>query len=255
MVRLASPIDVETGVPLPLCPSPNTPPIVGRGEYNVNRAGDWHHPFYYKRELLSHGLAGAALRSSRVQWLAYGDHHEDQKGIHAFFDGPPLPKNDFEWFRTTVLTCADYVPLRGIAFRRSGEPFVRTMRTSERQLLLNSGVIRVANYDEIKPYLLEYTAQNGHENMDGRTIDEFLHTKSLKKKRRLGMTLLRAASEVVAEPLHEQYSNAKKQRMLPYQRARRAANFISNLITYRPEPGLEHDENTIFALELHLQES
>ena len=127
------------------------------------------------------------------------------------------------------------------------------MRTGERQLLLNSGVIRVAKYDDIKPYLLEYVAQNGVENMDERTIDEFLHTRSMKKKRRLGEALIRAASEVVAEPLDDQYRNAKKQRLLPYQRTRRAANFIGNLITYKAEPGLERDVDTILALESYLQ--
>jgi hypothetical protein len=253
VVKAPSPIDVETGIPLPLCPRPHQPLPVGRGVANVSREGDWHHPFYYKRTLLGHGLAGQALRSSRVQWMAYDDHHEDRQGLHAFYDGPPLPQTDQDWFKTTVLVCADYVPIRGVDFHRSGEPYIRTMRTGERQLLLNSGVIRVAKYDDIKPYLLEYVAQNGVENMDERTIDEFLHTRSMKKKRRLGEALIRAASEVVAEPLDDQYRNAKKQRLLPYQRTRRAANFIGNLITYKAEPGLERDVDTILALESYLQ--
>jgi len=252
MVKESAPIEAGTGIPLPLCPNPDLPPILSRGQPNVEREADWHHPFYFKRSLLSHGVAGEALRSSRVQWMMYDQHHEDRLGLHAFYDGPELPEPGVDWFRTTVLACADYVPAKGIAFRRNGEPYIRTLRLAERHRLLNSGVIRVANYDDVKPYFLEYVTQNGVENMAERTIDEFLHTRNLSKKRRLGESLIRAASEAAAEPIDEQYRAAKKQQFLPRQRTRRAANFIGNLLTYRTAPGIERDELVLSSLQERL---
>lgn len=250
--KLPTPVEVTTGVPLALCPNPQLPPTTGRGVYNADRVADWHHPFFPRRYVKGLGLAGRALRASRVQWMLYDDHHEDKGGLHTFYDGPDLPATEDQWFRTVVLASADYVPAHGIDFHRNGEPYERTLRTNERLRLLNWGMIRVSNYNEVKPYLLEYVVRHGMSMINELLVDEFLHTSNLHRKEAIGEHLIREASQVAAEPLQDEYRVAKKEHFLPHKRTRSVANFIGNLLTLRAEPGREIDSATILSLENHL---
>ena len=252
MLRMEAPTDELTGVPLPLCPNPQLPPCTGRGVMNYDRVADWHHPYYPRRSLDGEGLDGEGLRASRVQWVMYDDHHEDRGGYHAFYNGPKLPERGFDWFKTVVFASADYVPARGIDIHRASGPYERTLRTSERLRLLNSGMVRVGSYVRVKAYLLDYVGKNGLASAEEDTIDEFLRTSDIQRKQALGGILIRHASELVADPLRETYRTAKKERFLPHQRTRSAGNFICNLLTYKAEPGGEPDIDTIMALQAYL---
>src|SRR4051812_44051119 len=102
-----------TGIPLPLWPRDDLPPIAIGRIRNYARIADWHHPFHPRAHLLTDNLGAAAVRNCRIQWTEYDDHHHK---YHGAFKGSELPQGSDEQFRTVVLAAAGFIPDAAIGF-------------------------------------------------------------------------------------------------------------------------------------------
>ncbi|HET6924889.1 MAG TPA: hypothetical protein VFH39_03615 [Candidatus Saccharimonadales bacterium] len=219
-----TPLDHATGIPFPLMPRVDLPPVpVGRIK-NEARIADWHHPFHPRQELVSEGITSAvAVRNCRIQWAEYDDHHHKYHG--AYF-GPVLPETDIDRFRTVVFAAAGYVPDAAIAFGRFHRPLIKKLDEDQRNYLWHSGQIRIANFATVRDYLLEYTLASDLSGVRESTIDEFLHTSDVKRRKELGGTLLGIAAYRAAAPVNEVYKLSRKMNLIPPDRARTAGRFI-----------------------------
>jgi hypothetical protein len=249
---LETPVDFSTGVPLPIYPPKRLPPIIRKGQKNVDRFADWHHPFH-PREPLVHGSLGLqALRGCRVQWARYEDHH-DGVGYHQTFAGPPLPETELQLFKTIVFACAGFVGSQALAFSRRGEARVQELNWEARRRLLAPGVLMIDNYYKVTDYLLDYGARQTMDAMNPGKIDELLHSHDLAARERIAAELINAASEETTGNFQTEFRQAKRQNWLPNQRTANAANYVRNLLTVQRDGSRSVDRRTLRRLTESLQ--
>lgn len=122
--ELPTPIDIQTGLPLPILPAE----LSKEGSFSLLDGDDYHHHFHPRRsdDLLNNG--GRAVRVSRGQYVNKNLHWR----YHLMFDGPELPTTIEDKFRTTVLACAGIVPPKAIDLSTYGE--YKIVDLSKRQL-------------------------------------------------------------------------------------------------------------------------
>lgn len=221
--ELVTPFDEMTGIPLPLMPDSDLPPIAIGRIRNIERIADWHHPFHPRVALITEGVGAVALRNCRIQWTEYDTHHHK---YHGAFVGPALPETDDEQFRNVLFASAGYVPSEAITFRRSGRPLIKKLDDEQREHLWNSGQLRVGNTSTVRDFMLAYTLQQDFRHVNVSTIDEFLHTRDLARKKELGGTLLAIAAYDAAEPIEDLYKHSRRLHLLPPGRARTAGRFV-----------------------------
>lgn len=220
---LITPIEEVTGIPYPLYPSRELPPVpVGRAR-NIERIADWHHPFHPRQELIHGNLGDVAVRHCRIQWAEYNDHHHR---YHGAFIGPALPEEPVDQFRTVVLAVAGYVPQQAIGFDSRSRPIIKEICDSERKMLWDGRQIRVANLATARDFMLNYTLTRDFSDINLGTIDEFLHTTNLNRKKELGGTLLAIAAYQAAEPMENLYRSLRRSHLLPEGYARTAGRFV-----------------------------
>jgi hypothetical protein len=121
-------------MPLPILPT-HVLPVNDPVEANMHHA--WHPSTAPELQ----GLAGQALRHSRVQLVAATDHNLGDKKqgpltYHDYYAGPPLPTSEAEIFRMCVLAAAGYIPDRAIDIHGPNGP--REIRINE----LQRGILR-----------------------------------------------------------------------------------------------------------------
>jgi hypothetical protein len=226
--EIITPADEMTGIPLPLMPRNDLPPVPTGNMRNLERVADWHHPFHPRSILIHEGLGPAAVRNCRIQWANYVDHHHR---YHAAYKGPELPITDNERFNTVVFAAAGYVPDRAISFEGRRRPVFKRLNDEDREQLWRNGQLRVANQASVQTFLTDYVLRQDFGGINETTIDEFLHTSDLKRKRELGGTLLGIAAYDAAAPLRNTYQESRKLHLIPPDRARTAGRFIFGAMT------------------------
>jgi hypothetical protein len=239
-----TPTDIMTGIPLPIFPNSELPPVLGRCEKNLDRIGDFHHSFHPRQELLHAGLGEKALRFCRVQWAMYDDHH-NTIGYHKNLVGPDLPKTEKDKFKTVVFASAGYIPENALVFDKAGEVSIRHLGYYQRSMLQDTGAIRVDDPLIVKDYLLAYTGRNGSAAMDPSMLDEFLHSSDIEIRKKIGQRLLMLASEVTTDSFSSDYSQAKKAHLLPPNRSRAPSTYLTHLLTYRSRGRYELDKRSL----------
>ncbi len=227
--EMITPVDAETGIPFPLAPRADLPPVPARGERNTQRDADQHHPFHPRAALVGASLSEQALRDCRVQWADYDDHHYR---YHPNFVGPPLPVDETERFRTVTFAAAGYIPGTVIGFWQ-GVPILRPCSEAQRERFWQTGQIRIANSASVRKFLLEYPLRHDFAGINESTIDEFLHTTDQDRKRELGNNLLAIAAYDAAAPLRAHYRQSHELHQLPRHRARTPGRFILGVMTDR----------------------
>jgi len=232
----ATPLDLETGIPLPIMPRADLPPVPrGRGGRNLERIADWHHPFHPRPVLLAGDQGDQAVRHCRTQWADYEDHHHR---YHNVFVGPTLPESAEEQFRTVVLAAAGYVPDHAIAFN-DRRATIKPLQPEAREFLWKTGQIRVAGPADVRNFLFAYTLRHDFSGINNRTIDEFLNSPSMQRRRELGRTLLGLAARDAARPVQDIYRDSLAHGLIPSDRARTAGRFVFSAMTpYKGVPAL-----------------
>lgn len=222
-----TPMDAITGIPLPIFPRTDLPPIPTGKARNTERIADWHHPFHPRLMLVSAGMGAVAVRNCRIQWAQYGDHHNR---YHGAFLGPELPGDETEQFRTVVLAAAGYIPEEAIGFERN-KPIMRQLTEDQRDFLWRSRQIRVANAACVRDFLLEYAIERNLHGIHTNRIDEFLHTNDPERKRQLGSTFLGIAAYAASEPVSFIYRQSRQKHLLPPHQPRSAGRFVLGAMT------------------------
>lgn len=223
-----TPADETTGIPFPLMPRDDLPPVPTGRMRNIERVADWHHPFHPRNILISEGAGLVAVRNCRIQWASYEDHHHR---YHMSYAGPELPMTEYEQFSTVVFASAGYVPERATDFDSLHRPVLKPLDDENREQLWRSGQLRVANYSSIQAFLISYALRQDFSGINEATIDEFLHTADLKRRHELGGTLLAVAAYDAATPLRDIYKESRKLHLIPPNRARTAGRFIFGAMT------------------------
>ena len=225
--ELWTPLDEATGIPLPIMPRDDLPPVPTGRQRNIERIADWHHPFHPRAELMADGDSGAAVRGCRVQWAEYDDHHHK---YHGAFVGPELPETEEERFRTVVLAAAGYVPEAAIAFGLRGRPMVTQMSGEDRERLWQTGQLRVDNLSNVRKFLINYALRD-FGNFRTETIDEFLHTPDMERRFQLGCNFLGVAAHEAVTSLKDVYQESRGSGLIPPERARSAGRFVLGVMT------------------------
>jgi len=219
-----TPLDHATGIPLPIMPQVDLPPVPRGRMRNDARVADWHHPFHPRATLISEGeLSAVAIRNCRIQWAEYDDHHHKYHGAYL---GPELPEYEDDRFRTVVFAAAGYIPDVAIGFGHFGKPSLQKLSDEQRNNLWQSGQIRVANQASVRDFLLDYTLTNHLGGISESTIDQFLSTDDKRRKKELAGTILAIVAYSAAEQVSDIYAQSRKLNLIPPDRARRAGRLI-----------------------------
>lgn len=218
-----TPLDEVTGIPLPLMPRDDLPPVPTGKMRNTERLADWHHPFHPRAALLGEGVGAVAIRNCRIQWAEYDDHHHKYHGAYV---GPELPTESEDQFSAVVFAAAGYIPDRAIAFDRSNKPQIKLLGKEKREHLWQSGQIRIGNMATVRDFMLAFTLERDFGGVNESTIDEFLHTQDVRRKKELGSTILAIAAYDAAQPVEDMYKQSRKLHLLPPNRARTAGRFV-----------------------------
>lgn len=249
---LETPVDLSTGVPLPIFPSDSLPEIPASGSINIDRLGDWHHPFHPRSKLVSGDMGLQALRACRVQWVRYEEHH-DGVGYHQTFAGPPIPENEDQLFKTIVFSTAGYVGNKAIKFAPNGQHEVVELGFLNRKELLKPKVLMIDDYDKVKNYLLDYAARKTLPSVSPQLVDILLHSTDLIRRQVVATLLIEAASEEITADIQDEFRNAKKRRWMQVRRSGSAAHYIRNLLTIQRDGGRFVDKQTIKQLTSSIQ--
>lgn len=249
---LETPVDASTGVPLPIYPSIDLPPVPEKGQKNLERLGDWHHPFHPRSALIHGDLGLQALRGCRVQWVKYEDHH-DGVGYHQTLAGPALPSSEFQLLKTVVFACAGFIGPRAIAFAENGQHSIKELSMAERKRLLTPGILRIDDYFKVSKYLLDYGARKSIAAMDSAMVDELLHSTDTHAKERIASEFISYASEEITGNFKEEFRQAKREKWLPNERTASAANYVRNLLTIRRDGTRSVDRRTLRCLTQAIQ--
>jgi hypothetical protein len=237
--KLVTPTDETTGIPLPIYPNPDLPPVIHLPAKNYERLGDWHHPFHPREVLVKGSLGQQALRNSRVQWTEYREHH-DGVGYHQAFAGPELPETEGELFKTVVFATAKFLPDRALSFAPNGKATEVKLDDDGRHRLLEDGIIKVANRITVRDFLLDYLARNGGLFADQKkVVERFLDEGSQEDKQLLGRVLINLASRATTADIEPLYKQARRAHKLPAHRSAKPAAFVSNFLLMARE-----DEDT-----------
>ncbi|MEO6513222.1 MAG: hypothetical protein ABIR37_00925 [Candidatus Saccharimonadales bacterium] len=226
---LTTPVDILTGVPLPLMPVEGLPPVPQDKQINRERVADWHHPFHPRSQFLHAGAGMTALRNSRVQWAYYEHHHDEFPGYHSIYRGPDLPETEYEQFRTVVFATAGYIPRKGLAFTESGERQVE-LTEEQRAWLWKSGQIKIDKPIPVRDFLIDYTMSRNFVDTTGSIVDELVNSTNSTHKEQLCNRLLRIAAYEAAAELNTSYSHAKRAELLPQNAARCAGQFVMKVM-------------------------
>lgn len=130
--ELITPLDYETGIPLPILPTKE----LDRHDPTTN----WHHAWHANSAPELQGVGGRALRHSRVQLVRNVDHNHGNKEVgkltyHDYYVGPPLPTDDDERYKLCIISAAGYVPDMAIDLW-SGDGPSKVRMTAEQKAIL-----------------------------------------------------------------------------------------------------------------------
>lgn len=208
--KLVTPVDEMTGLPYSI--------ILNESISSLHRtsAANRNHAFHPKMDPRLKTVGGQALRVCRIQIVEATQHNLGEHCYHSYYDGPPIIEDEMEQFRTVIWALAGYIPERGIQLN-GGEPVERQITNNEMDLLKTTSVndykyihfggsaLRVF----MRKVILDKSMQ-----VDLSKLDSFLSSKSLQKRRRLGMEVLKQASAIASLEISSEYKVVHSAKML-----------------------------------------
>lgn len=227
---LVTPVDALTGMPLPIIAKPEDLNL--KEPENKN----WHHHFHPAKHPLLQGVGGIALRSCRMQYVPIELHNFGKNTYHDYFEGPPLPENDSDQFALTVLACAGYIPREGINISKTGP---RVYELNDEQLadlkaLSNNDYINFTYHNEfIREFFKQYALARDWSYLRESTIEEFLTSRDLERRRYLGHFILAKAIEMATDDIQQNYLTAFKEGLLHPQAPHNPRDIVKKKITPR----------------------
>jgi hypothetical protein len=212
-----TPIDKNSGLPLPIAPTECSLPI------SDGMVANWHHHFHPStHETLQYPdledklrvLGGRALRHCRMQLVAVQDHNYGLQSYHNYFKGPPLPTEPKEQFEQVVFACSGYIPDQAIDIR-SGEFKVINLNRNQKNVLHQTKYTKDYRnfrygYEPIRDYFKEYAFSQDISSLDELAIEEFLLTQDVNRRKFLGHLLLAKVIEIATDSVDEKYKKYKK---------------------------------------------
>ena len=208
--ELITPVDERTGLPYLIAPEQYALPLNNPGIANR------HHLWHPSNDPLFETVAGTALRVSMLQTVEADLHNFSPRAYHKVYKGPELPQTTQEIFKRCVLACAGVLP-DGVIDLRSGEPVERPMAEKEREYFripsssdeFGYRYIRYG-YGQIRDFLADYVASQSLNHITPTRIEEFLETKDMDRKRKVGRLLLSGAIAVASDTLREPYFTLRR---------------------------------------------
>jgi len=198
-----TPVDIPTGLPLPLLPTDRYLSLDRSDEAN------WHHHAHPRKDPLLKGVGGVAVRTVRLQLSPFNEHNN----YHNYYVGPELPVTAEQQFSYVVMAAAGYVPSEALDVR-TRKPKIVPIDQGLRNKLWQSGELKPSSLVPIqsfmKSYVLDQDFSHLHENM----VDELLNTTNHERKQFLGHLLLAKVIEHAVEPLDTIYRRAHNQGLI-----------------------------------------
>jgi hypothetical protein len=222
--RLVTPVDEFSGIPLPLSP-------MYMAERPSRYGPDDHHPWHERLDPRLQTLGGRALRSSRIQRANYDMHHLDYHGEN--FRGPDIPETVARQLRPIILGTAGYIPDKAISFSRTGEPLVVRLPDEFRKKLWEDKLIHVERAATVQVFLRQLILDQDLSDVKSSTVDEFLYTLDMARKREIGNDLLARATRRATSSVKQAYVQAYKSNLLPFDRPQTVSQFALAAVAMR----------------------
>lgn len=212
-----TPYDDQSGVPIAF-------PILPNGLEGVH---SWHHHSHPHDHELLQGTGGMAVRGARLQWvegpggiaalLNEANDMPEHIGLHPVYhrnyDGPPLPADRNEQFGYLIMVLAGYIPEYGLDLSKK-YGIERKIKPEERARL-QSGELRISNYEQIHDFFIEHIIYNGQgHNYDTRELDDFLSASQGNQRFMTGDLLIQSGVINAVQPWIRPYKEARRKGLL-----------------------------------------
>jgi len=194
----------ELGIPLPFVPIDDLEA--------VKHLTDWHHHFHPRRDPLLREEGGVVIRTARLQRAVIDGPHLE---YHQQYAGPELPSTIEERFRVAVLARAGYIPEHGLLLRGQLKPRIVRLSDRQRHLLIEGGQLRAGSVGETHAFIGRLALEQDLSDINETTIDEFLHSPDLVRRRMLGLWMLSQAINRTALPIAADYTRAWTEGRIP----------------------------------------
>ena len=221
-----SPIEVSTGIVLPLWAPP-------RGYGRGNR----HHAHFYEKTYLNGSDESRAVRFSRLQFVDRKWHEE----YHDSFKGTRLPPDSEVAFRAVILNAAKYIPRFAVDMTH-GCPDIIELSKKQKKTLRHPKVFSiersVEHREKIGNFLMNYSIDQELEQDKQYEVEEFVsliqdRKKNWRKQERteqLGMELTNTAIELAVSPIEENYRIARQEKFFAIDAPRTAFRALKNYV-------------------------
>lgn len=210
------PLDSLTGFPLPVCPLDDAPAVYMRSGRPYQSDPDLHHFFFPRASFNGDelGTGGQIVRLTRVQQIRRYHHTQ----LHKHLGPPPLLSDPLDQFNMSVLALSDYLPRRAID---PGNEEMGTISLDAQQYdKLRKRTFRDfdVQYSSVigKFFLRVMTTRHIH-CLDPIVPEEFLRTKSTKRRYDLARYILHSVAEDAVEPINTIYARSVKDELIPPQ--------------------------------------
>lgn len=248
--ELTTPTDERTGLPYLIAPEQYWLPV------NNGVVANRHHLWHPSNAEVFETVEGTALRASMLQTVEADLHNYGVRSYHRFYTGPELPRTKDEIFGRCILACAGVLP-GGVVDLRSGEPIERPMTRRERSYFRTESsedefgyrYIRYG-YERIREFLADYVTEQRLDHVKPVRIEEFLLTKDLARKNKIGMLLLSSAIAVASEGVRDSYVALRRENKLHP----RMPKEPQTLVRYKLGPEEGYLKKVVRKLETRLEE-
>ncbi|MCA9333007.1 hypothetical protein KDA00_03990 [Candidatus Saccharibacteria bacterium] len=204
---LRSPVDGQTGIPLPIAPSCEWLPV------NQPEVADIHHGVHPRNDPRLLTVAGFAFRHSWLQTVERDLHNEGPFSYHSRYIGPKITTDEDDIFSRLLLITSGVIPNEVIDMN-GGDPYTRPATAKETEFLHTPSdtdpfgyrYIKY-RYEPIRDFFRHYVLKQklGDEHIAEKFIDEFFFTKNHEKKRFLGHLLIAKAAEAASDQAGTKY--------------------------------------------------
>lgn len=210
-----TPTDPQSGLVLPIAPRCEWLPL------DNPDIADVHHNVHPRRHPGLMTLAGFALRNSQLQIVERTLHNEGPLRYHRWWAGPEIPDDERVIFERCLFASAGVIPRRVIDLTSRSAPFVRDATRREMEFLHTPNeddpfgyrYVRY-RYEPIRDFMRDYAARQTLCHLNPNRIDEFLNTKDMNRKLKLGKFLLANAAAVASDSMRERWRLLRRRNMI-----------------------------------------